>query len=345
MWRGKASSAVRATSTLGVVLFAFSAGFPPFDDAAEVDLSLHMLQHVLIIISGVLIAYPLFRKRLATRGVRDNTLAKLSLSLAALLIVFWHLPTYWDSAVLNPGIHAVEHLSFLVVGLLAGSLLLMLSDSVKIGALLAAFFGHMGYAVALISPWNQQVYSLYSLADQEILGWVLLLTGPSLLLGVGYVAARNPSWLAGLTGSGSLQKRRETFLDKAKAPTWLSPAITVVLVVILAGYFATAAVAVGVVSPPGAAGTAVIYIEETPISWQYSPQVATVVLGVNSTVTWVSHSISYDTVTDKSGSFGSGPIAPGQTFTYTFTRPGVYTYYCIYHPWMTGTVKVVSSGS
>ena len=64
--------------------------------------------------------------------------------------------------------------------------------------MLSAFFGHMGYAVALISPWGTQVYALYSLPNQAILGWVLLLSGPSLAIAIAYVIARNPDWLAGI---------------------------------------------------------------------------------------------------------------------------------------------------
>jgi len=339
----KVVSLVKAPPSLGVVLFAFSTGFPPLDDATSVDLTLHMLQHVLIIFSGALIAYPLFRKRLARRE-GQGIVPRVGLLVASVLIVFWHLPVAWDAAVLNPGIHLLEHLSFLAVGALAGSWLLLLSDWAKIGALTAALFGHMGYAVALISPWHVQVYSLYSLADQALLGWVLILTGPSLAVGIAYVIAKNPEWVAGFRGSGKEGPRKETPLNRVRAPSWLAPALTLIMLTMLVGYYATAAIAVGASKPVGGNG-AIVYIEETPISWQYSPQVATVTLGVNSTVTWVSHSISYDTVSDKGGAFESGPIAPGQTYSFTFTAPGVYVYDCLYHPWMTGTVRVVSAGS
>jgi len=331
-------------AVFGVVLFVFSAGFPPFDDVTEVDLTLHMLQHVLIIISGVLIAYPLVGRRMLREGNR-GALPKVALLISAYLIVFWHFPGPWDSAVLNPLVHVVEHLSFLSVGLLAGSFLLLLSDSGKIGALLAAFFGHMGYAVVLVSPWNVQVYALYPLANQVILGWALLLTGPTLTVGIAYVIARNPDWLVGFSGSkGSPGTRRDTFLNRTKAPAWVAPLLSLILAATFVGYFAVTAYALSTV--PSARGNGpVVSILETPVSWQYSPQEITVVLGINATVTWASHSISYDTVTDSGGTFSSGPIAPGQSFTYSFSRPGVYNYYCQYHPWMRGTVTVLSAGT
>ena len=322
---------------LGVVLFAFSAGFPPFDDLTEVDLSVHMLQHVLIILAGVLIAYPHFLKR---RNLGNPVAPWASLLAAGALIVFWHIPGPWDAAVLNPSVHLVEHLSFLAVGLLVGSWILGLSDSAKIGVLLAAFFGHMGYAVALILPWSPQVYSLYSVADQVILGWVLLLTGPSLIVGVAYIVAKNPDWLGGFSGKKPGPKPGWSFLQGASVPAWVVPCLVLTLLLTASSYFAMTAVALGGLSGGGSEGGATITMVETPVTWQYSPQVAHVVLGVNSTVTWVSHSISYDTVTSRNGTFDSGPIAPGGTFTYTFHEAGTYQYYCVYHPWMTGAVVV-----
>jgi plastocyanin len=331
-----------STEFLGIIAFTFAAGFPPFDDATEVDLTLHMLQHVLIVFSGVLIAYPHFGRRLLREG-GNSLIPLLALAGSILAIVFWHLPGPWDSAILNPLVHVAEHFSFLTVGLLSGSWLLLLSDSGKIGALFAAFFGHMGYAVALISPWGTQVYPLFSLQNQANLGWVLLLTGPSLVIGVAYVIARNPEWLGGFSGpKPTMHGRRETFLNRAKTPRWLASTLAIALIVIMVGYFASTAYAISSSQTSGGTGPTVLIVE-TPVSWQYSPQNIKVVIGVNATVTWVSHSISYDTVTDRSGAFGSGPIAPGQVFVSTFSTPGVYAYYCQYHPWMTGTVTVVAA--
>ncbi len=331
-----------STELLGVLLFVFATGLPPFDDLAEVDLTTHMLQHVLIVLAGVMIAYPHLGRRLLKEG-GGAWRARLALFGSIAIIVFWHLPGPWDDAVLNPGVHALEHFSFLGVGLLCGSWLLLLSDSGKIGALGTAFFGHMVYAVVLISPWGTQVYTLYSLANQQTLGWVLLLTGPSLVIGIAYVIARNPGWLSGTSATGGGKgARKDTSLNRVKVPRWVAPLISVMLVVALVGYFSATAYALA--QPQPTSGGPTVYISETPVSWQYSPQQIRVVLGVNQTVTWVSRSISYDTVTDKGGTFGSGPIPPGGTFTHTFTAPGVYDYYCLYHPWMTGTVTVVAAG-
>lgn len=75
----------------------------------------------------------------------------------------------------------------------------------------------------------------------------------------------------------------------------------------------------------------------------YSPDLITVVIGMNSTVTWVNQDNVPHTVTATDKSFDSGNIDPGKTWSYTFTLPGTFTYYCTYHAqWMKGEVIVVA---
>jgi len=72
----------------------------------------------------------------------------------------------------------------------------------------------------------------------------------------------------------------------------------------------------------------------------YSPDTITIVIGVNNTVVWVNDDNMPHTVTATNKLFDSGNMNPGDTFSYTFTSPGTYTYGCSYHPWMKGTVIV-----
>ncbi|HUI00445.1 MAG TPA: cupredoxin domain-containing protein [Nitrososphaerales archaeon] len=79
----------------------------------------------------------------------------------------------------------------------------------------------------------------------------------------------------------------------------------------------------------------------------FSPENITIVIGVNNTVTWNNADTASHTVIAKTqpslGSMpasGSGNIAPGQSYTLTFTVPGTYTYYCSYHSWMAGGIIV-----
>lgn len=76
----------------------------------------------------------------------------------------------------------------------------------------------------------------------------------------------------------------------------------------------------------------------------FSPKIITVTIGTNNTVQWTNMDSAPHTVTSTPGdptSFNSGAIGMNGTFIYTFTQPGVYNYYCTFHPgWMNGTVIV-----
>jgi len=74
----------------------------------------------------------------------------------------------------------------------------------------------------------------------------------------------------------------------------------------------------------------------------FTPDNITVLIGVNNTVIWTNNDSSIHTVTANDGSFDSGYLNTGASYTYTFTQPGVYEYHCQVHPWMIGSVTVKS---
>jgi len=65
-------------------------------------------------------------------------------------------------------------------------------------------------------------------------------------------------------------------------------------------------------------------------------------LNINSgvTVTWTNNDATTHTVTADNNSFDSGDIAPGKSYSKTFTSTGTFNYHCKYHSGMTGTVVV-----
>jgi len=74
-------------------------------------------------------------------------------------------------------------------------------------------------------------------------------------------------------------------------------------------------------------------------NFQFSPSPLTIKAGT--TVTWTNSDAVTHTVTSDDGTtFSSGNITNGQTFTFTFSTPGTYTYHCAIHPSMIGTVVV-----
>jgi len=64
-------------------------------------------------------------------------------------------------------------------------------------------------------------------------------------------------------------------------------------------------------------------------------------VNINATVTWVNDDNMVHTVTADNGSFDSGDIAPGAKFNYTFTNTGTFSYHCVHHSGMTGTIAAV----
>ena len=69
--------------------------------------------------------------------------------------------------------------------------------------------------------------------------------------------------------------------------------------------------------------------DSTRISSCFSPPALTIPAGT--TVTWVNDEQAKHTATADDGSFDSGDQDLGESFTYTFTEPGVYPYFCRYH--------------
>lgn len=67
----------------------------------------------------------------------------------------------------------------------------------------------------------------------------------------------------------------------------------------------------------------------------------TLTVKIGTAVTWTNNDTTTHTVTSTTGSeLGSSPLAPGGTYSHTFTAAGTYNYHCTFHPTMTGTVIV-----
>ena len=63
-------------------------------------------------------------------------------------------------------------------------------------------------------------------------------------------------------------------------------------------------------------------------------------IAVGETVTWTNRDAAPHTATADDGSFDSGTLAMGDSFSFTFETPGTYTYICTIHPQMAGTIVV-----
>ena len=92
-------------------------------------------------------------------------------------------------------------------------------------------------------------------------------------------------------------------------------------------------------APSGGGGGGTAEVDIPDISFE--PKSLTVKAGT--TVTWTNSDDVPHTVTKEGGpggKFDSGPLNPGQSFSYTPTKAGTIQYLCSFHQGMVGTIVV-----
>jgi len=190
---------------LAVVAVALS---PPFDGAAARRFSVHMAQHVLLILAaapllvaarpGALVMESLSvpaRARIgrtlhrpgwrAARRLATNPVVALTLAVGGFWA--WHLPRLYEAALHNDAVHGLEHLTFLAGGFLFWTIVLDPGPKRRLG--LGATCGFV-FAAMLTNIWlsatlafaTTPLYHAYAahgadaaLADQQLAGvlmWV-----------------------------------------------------------------------------------------------------------------------------------------------------------------------------
>ena len=144
-----AFAGLAAAITLGALL--------GLDRAADSMLSAHMLQHVLIgdlvpLLLVLSVRGPLFFQLLPARAARLRRFLAYAMQPAvgfaawAGAVALWHIPALYDRALESEPLHAFEHVTFLVSGLLVWTALL---DPARRGTL--AGWRRFGYALALLA--------------------------------------------------------------------------------------------------------------------------------------------------------------------------------------------------
>jgi plastocyanin len=86
--------------------------------------------------------------------------------------------------------------------------------------------------------------------------------------------------------------------------------------------------------PAEAGGGPAVSIE----NFNFTPADLTVPAGT--TVVWTNHDDVEHTVTASDNGFSSPSIPTDGQFSFTFTAPDTYTYFCAIHPFMTAKVTV-----
>ena len=104
---------------------------------------------------------------------------------------------------------------------------------------------------------------------------------------------------------------------------------------------ATIALAVGVFATATALPAALAHAAETEVkidNFAFAPQ--RVVVNSGTTVTWINEDDIPHTIASSTKLFKSNALDTKDKFTFTFTTPGAYEYFCSLHPHMTGTIVV-----
>ena len=84
-------------------------------------------------------------------------------------------------------------------------------------------------------------------------------------------------------------------------------------------------------------------LEYDEIKFCYSPY--KIVIDAGSVVIWENigkqvHTVTSGTLLEPTGSFNSGLVAPNKFYSIQFVNAGIYSYYCMVHPWMNGQIVV-----
>jgi plastocyanin/mono/diheme cytochrome c family protein len=91
-------------------------------------------------------------------------------------------------------------------------------------------------------------------------------------------------------------------------------------------------------SPTPTGGVKIVQAGLEALTWGYDPTTITIKAG--DTITWTNEGSLVHTVTPDDGSFDSGVLNKGDTWTHTFDKAGTVTYHCTPHPWMKATIVV-----
>jgi len=84
------------------------------------------------------------------------------------------------------------------------------------------------------------------------------------------------------------------------------------------------------------AATQAVTIED----FDFNPGVFGVAVPPGTAITWTNKGPTVHTTTADNGLWDSDDLAAGQSYSFTFSDPGVYWYFCRPHPFMRGTITI-----
>ncbi len=220
----------RLACAAGALVVLLAALISPLDSLAEQLFFMHMVQHMLLldivpILAIVALTKVILRpltRTVATVERRAGPLAHPVFAVIAYVGVIWvwHIPAAYDAAAAHEGVHALEHISFLLVGSLywwhllspirarmrlggLGPIAYMGSTKLFVGALGMglAFAPHTLYPFYAHQP---RVWGISASEDQSIAGLIMAVE-QSLVMGIALVVL----FFRALAESERAEQRRE----------------------------------------------------------------------------------------------------------------------------------------
>ncbi|MFQ6013544.1 MAG: DUF1404 family protein [Thermoplasmata archaeon] len=175
---------------------------PPLDPLLETHEGLHHLQHGLALVLGIGAGWATYQlvataavqaagraqtlaRNLIVAGRRANPGGYVSLLLAAGLVVFWHIPFFFNLAVVDDAVHILEHLSFIIAGAAVGFGLPLMSKWTRLGAVLVTVFSALFLSVILV-VFELHVYQVYPREHELIFGVAMIYAMMPLMILVVY---------------------------------------------------------------------------------------------------------------------------------------------------------------
>jgi putative membrane protein len=222
----------RLCSFMGSIAVAMIALISPVDALADQLFFAHMIQHMLLLDLVPILAILGLTKvilRPITRAVHDLERRAGVFAHPAFAVVLyvgviwaWHIPAAYDEAVRHPGIHVLEHISFVIAGSLywwhllspirarlrldgMGPVIYMASTKLFVGALGMG----LAFAPSALYPYyvhHARVWGISAISDQSIAGLIMAVE-QSIVMGIAIVFL----FVRALNESEQAQQRRERY--------------------------------------------------------------------------------------------------------------------------------------
>lgn len=137
-----------------------------------------------------------------------------------------------------------------------------------------------------------------------------------------------------------LTPRRARSVAPARSRVLLTPRLTLAAALGATVLSALLGLALGPVQVPATVQVAAAHYSVQMADYAFAP--ASITIDEGDTITWTNQDTAPHTVTTTSGpqSLNSPYLSKGQSWSYTFSAPGTYEYYCTVHPDMRARVIV-----